>query len=135
MKSPSAPIGSCITSGVEFSRSTIMSTQRQKSAPVRSSLLTKHIRGTEYLFACRHTVIVCGSTPATPSKTATAPSRTRSERSTSAVKSTCPGVSMMLIWWSFHQQVVAADVIVMPRSCSCSIQSIVAAPSWTSPIL
>ena len=33
------------------------------------------------------------------------------------------------------QQVVAADVMVMPRSCSCSIQSIVAAPSWTSPIL
>ena len=31
--------------------------------------------------------------------------------------------------------VVAADVIVMPRSYSCSIQSIVAAPSWTSPIL
>jgi hypothetical protein len=31
--------------------------------------------------------------------------------------------------------VVAADVIVMPRSCSCSIQSMVAAPSWTSPIL
>jgi hypothetical protein len=31
--------------------------------------------------------------------------------------------------------VVAAEVMVMPRSCSCSIQSIVAAPSWTSPIL
>jgi hypothetical protein len=30
------------------------------------------------------------------------------------------------------QHVVAADVIVMPRSCS--IQSIAAAPSWTSPI-
>ena len=29
----------------------------------------------------------------------------------------------------------AADVMVMPRSCSCSIQSIVAVPSWTSPIL
>jgi len=28
-----------------------------------------------------------------------------------------------------------AEVIVMPRSCSCSIQSMVAAPSWTSPIL
>jgi hypothetical protein len=93
------------------------------------------MRGTEYLLAWRHTVIVCGSTPATPSKTATAPSRTRSERSTSTVKSTCPGVSMMLIVWSFHWAVVAADVIVMPRSCSCSIQSIVAAPSWTSPIL
>ena len=31
--------------------------------------------------------------------------------------------------------VVAAEVIVMPRSCSCFIQSITAAPSWTSPIL
>ena len=34
-----------------------------------------------------------------------------------------------------EEQLVAADVIVMPRSCSCSIQSIVAAPSCTSPIL
>ena len=30
---------------------------------------------------------------------------------------------------------VAAEVIVIPRSCSCSIQSMTAAPSWTSPIL
>ena len=46
---------------------------------------------------------------------------------------------MMLMRYSmplrFQKQVVAADVIVMPRSCSCSIQSIVAAPSCTSPIL
>jgi len=62
-------------------------------------------------------------------------SRTRSERSTSMVKSTWPGVSMMLIWWSCQKHVVAAEVMVMPRSCSCSIQSIVAAPSCTSPIL
>ena len=55
--------------------------------------------------------------------------------STSTVKSTCPGVSMILIRWSFQKHVVAADVIVMPRSCSCSIQSIVAFPSWTSPSL
>ena len=33
-----------------------------------------------------------------------------------------------------QKQVVAADVIVMPRSFSCSIQSIVAPPSWTSPM-
>jgi pyrrolidone-carboxylate peptidase len=45
------------------------------------------------------------------------------------------GVSMMLIWLPFQKQVVAAEVMVMPRSCSCSIQSIVAAPSCTSPIL
>ena len=44
---------------------------------------------------------------------------------------------LMRYWMPFRvqKQVVAADVIVMPRSCSCSIQSIVAAPSWTSPIL
>jgi hypothetical protein len=35
----------------------------------------------------------------------------------------------------FQIAVVAADVMVMPRSCSCSIQSMVAAPSCTSPIL
>ena len=112
-----------------------MSTQRKKSAPMRSILLMKHMRGTPYLLAWRHTVSVCGSTPATASKTATAPSRTRSDRSTSTVKSTWPGVSMMLIRWPFHSHVVAAEVMVMPRSCSCAIQSIVAAPSWTSPIL
>jgi hypothetical protein len=42
---------------------------------------------------------------------------------------------MMLMVWSFHSQVVAAEVMVIPRSCSCSIQSMTALPSWTSPIL
>ena len=64
-----------------------------------------------------------------------APSRTRSALSTSMVKSTCPGVSMMFIWWSFQKHVVEADVMVIPLSLSCSIQSISASPSWTSPIL
>ena len=71
-----------------------------------------------------------------------APSNTRIERSTSMVKSTCPGVSMMLIRCSgkllsipFQKQVVAAEVMVIPRSRSCSIQSITVAPSCTSPIL
>ena len=31
--------------------------------------------------------------------------------------------------WSRQNAVVAAEVIVMPRSCSCSIQSMTAAPS------
>ena len=31
--------------------------------------------------------------------------------------------------------ITSAEVIVIPLSCSCSIQSIVAAPSCTSPIL
>ena len=44
----------------------------------------------------------CDWTPATAQRTSTAPSRTRSDRSTSMVKSTCPGVSMMLMSWSFQ---------------------------------
>ena len=64
---------------------------------MRSILLTKHMRGTPYLLPWRQTVSDWGSTPATPSKTATAPSKTLNERSTSSVKSTWPGVSMMLI--------------------------------------
>ncbi len=42
---------------------------------------------------------------------------------------------MMLMLWSRHWQVVAAEVMVIPRSCSWAIQSMTAAPSWTSPIL
>ena len=93
------------------------------------------MRGTLYLSAWRQTVSDCGSTPDTASNTATAPSSTRSARSTSSVKSTWPGVSMTLMRWPSHWHVVAADVIVMPRSCSWTIQSIVAVPSCTSPIL
>src|SRR3712207_7142404 len=48
--------------------------------------ILKQMRGTPYLSAWRHTVSDCGSTPATPSNTATAPSRTRRLRSTSIVK-------------------------------------------------
>jgi hypothetical protein len=33
------------------------------------------------------------------------------------------------------KQVVAAEVMVMPRSRSCSIQSMTAVPSWVSPTL
>ena len=57
-----------------------------------------------------------------------APSSTRIDRSTSIVKSTWPGVSMMLMRCSgklpsmpFQKQVVAAEVIVIPRSRSCSM--------------
>ena len=63
----------------------------RSSAPTRSILFAKMMRGTPYRSAWRHTVSVCGSTPATESSSVTAPSSTRSERSTSTVKSTWPG--------------------------------------------
>ena len=37
--------------------------------------------------------------------------------------------------WPVHSKVLTAEVMVIPRSRSRSIQSITARPSWTSPIL
>ena len=54
-----------MTAGTASSRSSIIATVRKKSAPMRSILLTKQMRGTWYWLAWRHTVSVCGSTPAT----------------------------------------------------------------------
>ena len=111
------------------------STTRAKLAPMRSILFTNAIRGTLYRSAWRHTVSLCGWTPPTAQNTHTAPSRTRSDRSTSIVKSTWPGVSIMLIEWPFHSQEIAADCMVMPRSRSCTMKSVVVLPSCTSPCL
>ena len=75
-KPSSAPIGICTATGLACSLEPICSTVPPKSAPTRSILLTKQMRGTPYLSAWRQTVSDCGSTPATASNTATAPSRT-----------------------------------------------------------
>jgi hypothetical protein len=135
MKFSSAPMGICTGTGRAPSLSTMLRTLISKSAPTLSILFINAILGTLYLSACLQTVSDWGSTPATTSKAATAPSSTLRDLSTSMVKSTWPGVSMMLILWSFQKQVVAAEVMVMPRSCSCTIQSMTAVPSWTSPSL
>ena len=84
----------------------------------------------------RHVVLV-GLTPdrlalgldaVPPSKTATAPSSTRRLRSTSMVKSTWPGVSMMLMRYDpcagplrLPEAAGRGRVIVIPRSCSWTI--------------
>ena len=57
------------------------------------------------------------------------------QRSTSAVKSTWPGVSMMLRVASFQGTVTAADCMVIPRSRSSGRKSVVVLPSSTVPIL
>ena len=135
LKFSSAPTGNWIGTAFAFKRLCNWSTQSIKSAPVVSILFTYTILGTWYLSACLQTVSVCGCTPPLAANTVTAPSRTFKDLWTSTVKSTCPGVSIILIRCPNHWQVVAAEVIVIPLSCSWTIQSIVAAPSWTSPIL
>ncbi len=92
------------------------STAASRSAPARSSLLTNAIRGTPCRSVWRHTDSRCGSTPATPSNTAIAPSRTRSDRSS-------------------HEQLTAAAKMVVPRSRSWESKSVTVVPSWTSPRL
>ena len=72
-KSSSAPMGSWMGSGLARRRVLIWSTQRKSFAPARSILLTNAMRGTPYLFICRHTVSDCGCTPETAQNSATAP--------------------------------------------------------------
>ena len=95
----SSPRGHWMGTGFVPRRSFMLLTHMRKSAPTLSILFMNATRGTLYLSAWRHTVSLCGSTPLPPSNTATAPSRTRRLRSTSMVKSTWPGVSMMLMRW------------------------------------
>jgi len=126
-----------ITTGTALQPSSfwMSSSTPKKSAPVRSILFTKASLGTSYFSDCRQTFSDWGCTPPTAQNSATAPSSTRSDRSTSTVKSTCPGVSINVTRCSFHISVVAALWIVMPRSRSWGMKSIVAAPSCTSPSL
>ena len=134
-KLSSAPIGNWTGTALAFNLFFNWSTQSMKFAPVISILFTYTILGTLYLSACLQTVSVCGWTPPFAAKIVTAPSSTFKDLWTSTVKSTWPGVSMMFILCPNHWHVVAAEVIVIPLSCSWTIQSIVASPSWTSPIL
>eukprot|EP00967_Tisochrysis_lutea_P041629 scaffold50030_cov27-Tisochrysis_lutea.AAC.4 len=91
---PGAKIGSCVSKGFRRSLAASDAVAADQSAPSRSILLMKATAGTLCLRACRQTVSVCACAPATASTISTAPSRTRTARSTSTVKSTCPGVSM-----------------------------------------
>ena len=93
------------------------------------------MRGTRCLLAWYQTVSLCTSTPPTAQKTPTAPSRTRRLRSTSAVKSTWPGVSMMVMRVSPQSMATAALLMVMPLAFSSGSKSVVVLPSSTSPTL
>ena len=104
-----SPCGRWSTSGRAPSRFSIWATVPRKSAPSRSSLLTSAIRGTPYLSACRQTVSLCASTPSRALNTTTAPSSTRRLRSTSAVKSTWPGVSIRFTVTSRQRNDTAAE--------------------------
>ena len=124
------PIGTI--AGVSFSE--ISRSTRVQSAPPRSILLTKISVGMRSRCSVRISTRVCACTPSTAEITSTAPSSTLSTRSTSAMKSGWPGVSIRLTVTSSMTNDTTADLIVMPRCRSSASESVWVLPSSTLPI-
>ena len=97
------------------------------SADGRSILLTTGTISRSFSIARYAFASVCASIPCAASTTSTAPSHACSERETSYVKSTWPGVSIRLSSCPFHWTRTACALIVIPRSRSSSIES----SSWS----
>ncbi len=116
------------------SRAVIWSSTRPGSAPRRSILLMKMTVGMPSRRRVRISTRVCDCTPSTAEITSTAPSSTLSTRSTSAMKSGWPGVSMRLTVTSPMANDTTADLIVMPRCRSSASVSVWVLPSSTRPI-
>ena len=119
------------TAGVR--RSAIACTVRSTSAPARSILLTNSSVGMCNRCSARIRMRVCGWTPSTAETTSTAPSSTLRTRSTSAMKSGWPGVSIRLTWTPPSANEATADLIVMPALRSSSSESVCVVPASTLP--
>ena len=74
---------------------------------------------------------VWACTPSTAEITSTAPSSTLSTRSTSAMKSGWPGVSIRSMVTSSTANDATADLMVMPRARSSASESVCVLPSST----
>ena len=106
---------------------------RSASAPGRSSLFTNSRVGMRSRCSARIRMRVCGCTPSTPESTSTAPSSTFRTRSTSAMKSGWPGVSIRLTCTSPSANDATAALIVIPRCRSSASESVWVVPASTLP--
>jgi hypothetical protein len=97
-------------------------------------LFTNISVGTLSRWSARISSTVCGCTPSTAEITSTAPSSTPRTRSTSAMKSGCPGVSIRFTVTSPIANDATADLIVIPRCRSSSSESVCVVPWSTRPI-
>lgn len=102
---------------------------------MRSILLTKITVGMLRRCNVRIRTRAFGCTPSTAEVTSTAPSSTRNARSTSAMKSGWPGVSIRLTVRPATSNDTTADLMVMPRCRSRSSESVCVLPSSTRPTL
>src|SRR6266545_4629877 len=107
---------------------------RTGCAPTRSILFTKIRVGIRSRRSVRIRTWVCACTPSTADTTSTAPSSTLNTRSTSAMKSGWPGVSIRLTVTSSTTKDTTADLIVIPRCRSSARESVWVLPSSTLPI-
>ena len=110
------------------SRSATPRSTRSASAPGRSILFTNSSVGMCSRCSARISTSVCACTPSTAEITSTAPSSTSSTRSTSAMKSGWPGVSIRLTVTSSTTNDTTAALIVMPRRRSNSSVSVCVSP-------
>ena len=115
-------------------RREIAARTRSSPAPPRSILFTNSRVGTRSRRNARISTRVCGCTPSTAEITNTAPSSTLSARSTSAMKSGWPGVSIRLTVTPSTTKETTADLIVMPRWRSSAMLSVWVVPASTLPI-
>ena len=126
---PTEPIGMTARSSLSaMARST-----RSSVAPARSILFTKTRVGMPSRRRVRISTRVWGCTASTAETTSTAPSSTISTRSTSAMKSGWPGVSIRLTVTSSMGNDTTADLMVMPRCRSRARVSVWVLPWSTLP--
>jgi len=115
------------------SRSAIRASKVSSCAPARSILLTKMSVGTPSRCRALKSTRVCARRPSTAEMTSTAPSSRASTRSTSAIKSGWPGVSIRLTVVSPMANETTAARIVMPRARSSAKVSVCVLPASTLP--
>ena len=120
-------------SGPVVSRRSISASTRAGSAPPRSILLMKIAWARPGGARTHQRTTVCDWTPSTADTTRTAASSTARLRSTSAMKSEWPGVSMRLTWMSPTANDATFVRTVMPRRRSMSIESVRVVPSSMLP--
>ena len=140
LKPPSMPIGRYSTAGRAPRRSLIMSTQRSKLAPAVELVDEAHPRHVVLGLAPHGLRLRLDAGNAVEAGDRAVEHAQRAldldgEVDVAGRVDDVDAVLFALAVFARQKQVVAADVMVMPRSCSCSIQSMVAVPSCTSPIL
>lgn len=117
------------------SRSAMLVSSEPYRAPGRSVLLTNSRVGMRNRRRVRRSTRVWAWTPSTAETTRTAPSSTPRTRSTSAMKSGWPGVSIRLTVVAPRVKETTADLMVMPRWRSSARESVRVLPWSTLPMV